>query len=605
MSNSSGLTRDLFLECEWSCNILPDKRHSYISIMTSLQNHSKKILDQGKVEHSRALDVLARAASMMLDASSINEPLKAYFQDFQAGKRTALPEDFTEEELSFFEEIIDDVNEPWLRARLADMLWLLKKPRSPAYARSAIDSYIDHHIDEETWNLGSKGCWERAARLCMQIKDLDRLDTIKYKLFSAFSSEYPGAKFMQLWIADLLDRLKIDNDFKEEISSSLGLKADALKEECDFNSARDYYALASKKYKQCSDTNKWLQSLVAIAECYELEAKSRSGESSMVASMFYEHAIQAYRNIPSKHRKNYCIEDKIKEVREKISISGKASLDEMGVISAPGIDISEIVNNAVNHVSGKQSVEFALLYFTGLFKGPNYRELIESAQQSIQESPLISLIGSRHISHDGRLAAKIPAIDLGADKNDLANKSALNARVQQCFSTRVQLVVEGQILPALRQLLMEHRFEKELLVTACSYSAIVPQGRERILGHALWLGFEHDFGSAIYLLCPQVEHIVRSQLKETGAHTTNIDKEGIESENGLSTLIELPEALNMYGEDLTFEIKSVFADSLGFNLRNEVAHGLLDDKASASIQSVYAWWMVLRLVIRSITNGGT
>ncbi|HHQ4533740.1 TPA: DUF4209 domain-containing protein [Aeromonas veronii] len=141
------------------------------------------------------------------------------------------------------------------------------------------------------------------------------------------------------------------------------------------------------------------------------------------------------------------------------------------------------------------------------------------------------------------------------------------------------------------------------MVAACHHSPIVPQNREELLGYALWLGFEYEFGAAIHLLCPQVEHIVRSQLKEAGAHTTNIDREGIENENGLSTLMDLQEALKLFGEDLTFEIKSVFTDTLGFNLRNEVAHGLLDDNTSASIHTIYAWWMILRLVIRSIVDG--
>ncbi|CDM91174.1 protein of unknown function [Xenorhabdus bovienii] len=41
--------------------------------------------------------------------------------------RSAIPNDFTSEQWAFFEEIINDVNEPWLKVRLADLLWLHKK----------------------------------------------------------------------------------------------------------------------------------------------------------------------------------------------------------------------------------------------------------------------------------------------------------------------------------------------------------------------------------------------------------------------------------------------------------------------------------------------
>lgn len=602
MENSLELTRDQFLECNWSYDVSPDDRYGYSSVMGCLQKHSKEMLEQGKAEHSKTLDLLSRAASMMLAASSINEPLKAYFQDFQAGRRSALPDDFTEEELMFFEEILNDVNEPWLKARLADLLWLLRKTKNPEHAKIAIDSYTSQLIDDETWHHDVKDCWERAARLCMQIRDLDRLSAIKSRLFSAFNSEYPRSKFMTLWIADLLDKLKIDNDFNEDIASSLIEKANYLKKDGDFHSAISYFELASKKYKQCSNENGWLESLVAIADCFELEANSRSGGSNMVANSFYENAIQAYRRIPTKHREAYGVEDKIRLIRDKIANTGKASLDEMGLLSTPGIDISDMIKKSIEHVSGKRSAEEALMYFTGLFSGPKYKELSESAKEIIQKSLFSSLFGSSHMSSDGRVIAKTPGMNLSAGEDDPANQAALHSQIQQQFSIEVQLVVEGQIMPALKQLLMEHRLPKELMVACCHYSPIVPQSREQLLGYGLWLGFEYEFGAAIHLLCPQVEHIVRSQLKESGAHTSNIDKEGIENENGLSTLMDLPEALKLYGEDLTFEIKSVFTDSLGFNLRNEVAHGLLDDNTSSSIHSIYAWWMVLKLVIRSLRD---
>ncbi|MCB1886944.1 MAG: DUF4209 domain-containing protein [Rhodocyclaceae bacterium] len=439
----------------------------------------------------------------------------------------------------------------------------------------------------------------------MQIRDFYRLSAVKRQLFSAFCSEYPRSKFMAFWIADLLDNLKIDGDFREDIAASLHSKAKDLLKDGDFHSARSYFELASKKYQQCDDENSWLESLIAIAECFELEADSRSSGSNVVANFFFENAIQAYRRIPTKHRAAYGVEEKIVSIRDKVVVSGKASLAEMDMLETPEIDISDIVKQSIAHVSGRRSSEEALLSFTSLFSGPKYKDLSESAKEVMQKSLFSNLFGSSHMSSDGRVIAKTPAMNLGAGEDDPANKAALHRQIQQQLSIQIQLVVEGQILPALGQLLMEHRFRKEFMVAVCHHSPIVPQGREQLLGYALWLGFEYEFGAAIHLLCPQIEHIVRSQLKGAGAHTTNIDREGIENENGLSTLMEMEEALNLFGEDASFEMKSVFTDALGFNLRNEVAHGLLDDNASSSIHSIYAWWMLLRIVIRSLMDGNS
>ncbi len=605
MTSSSEYTSAQFNACKWEYDARSEKHCGYSSVMQSLKECAKEKSDVGQGTQAEILELLGRASSMMLSSGSINEPFKPLFQDFQAGRRSALPEDFTADDLIFFENILDEVDEPWLKARLADLLWLIRKPKNPDHAIIAIDSYIVHVVDPDTWQHDINDCWERAARLAMQVKDFDRLNQIKMRLFSAFSIEYPSSKFMTLWLADLMDRLNIDHDFREDIATSLFRMGENQKFSGDFNAARSYLELSAKKYKQYGNEKCWLDSLASIGDCFAQEADSRSAGSNMVANTFYENAIQAYRRIPTKQRANYGVDNKIQSIRVKISDTGKSSLDEMSLVKSPGVDISDMIESSIAHVSGKQNLEEALMYFTGLYPGPEISNLATSAQEIIQQNPLSSLFGSNHMSSDGRVVAKTPPANLGAGEDDPANQAVLDRQIQQQFEIEIQLVVEGQILPALKQLAMEHRVTKDFLEATCQFSPIVPQDREQLLGYALWLGFEFDFGNAIHLLSPQVEHIVRSQLKSAGAHTTNIDPEGIENENGLSALMDLPEANRVFGDNLEFELKSVFTNALGFNLRNSVAHGLLDDRSSSSISSIYAWWMVLRLIIRSIMNGSS
>jgi len=593
-------SRDDFLACNWAYEVLPEKHYGYSSIMQSLDKCSKKKTESGLEEQSRVLSVLSRAASMMISPDSLNEPFKPYFQDYQAGRRSPIPEDFTSEELHFFTEILHDITEPWLKARLADLLWLCKKPKDPDHAKSAIDIYTSHELNSETWHRGVNECWERGARLAMQLRDFERIEMIKNALFSSFNCKHADSKFMSLWVARLMDKLNIDSGFREDIASILFKNANELLSLEDFHSARSYFELASKKFKQSDDEKGWLDSLALFATCFEQEADSRSSGSHMVANSFYENAIQAYRRIPTKHRDDYNVSDKINGIRKKITVSGKESLGEMGLIKTPGIDISDTIEAAKSHVSGKASFEEGLMFFAGLSSGPNVGSLQSSAQETLQSSIISSMFGSTHMSADGRVVGKTPPMNLNASEDDANNQAVLNRQIQQHFGIEIQLTVEGKILPALRQLVLEHRVTKELLKDLCKHSPLVPDNREHLLGYALWLGFEHEFGSAIHLLCPQIEHIVRVKLKEAGAHTSNIDRDGIENENGLSTLLELPEANEVFGADLSFELRSIFTDSLGSNLRNEVAHGLLDDNSSFSVSTIYAWWMVIRLLVHSI-----
>lgn len=592
-------TRNDFFACDWNYNVDAKNHHGYSSIMQSLEECIKEKAKSGLETQQNTLTLLSRLVSMRLSPTSLNEPFSPFFHDIQAKRRSPLPGDFTEDELQFFDEILADIAEPWLKSRLADLLWLCKKPRNPDYAKTAIDSYTSHSLNSDTWHRDVNNCWERAARLSMQLKDFGRLDKIKNQLFTAFKAECSNCKFMALWLAELMDKLNIDCNVTDDIAFTLFNIGNDLVDLGDFNSARSYYELSVKKYKQSDDTNGWLESLVALANCFEKEADSRVASSNMVANSLYENAVQAFRRIPTKHRKNYNVSEGIDRNRKKISLTGKETLNEMGLVKIPGTDLSRIIELSISHVSGKQSVEDALKYFAGLHPCPNYNAFRSSAQESIKDNQISNLFGSTQISSDGRIIGKIPPMELNEGDDAQRNEIILNYQIQQHFQIATQVAVDGKILPALRQILLEHRVTKELLEILCNHSPIVPEGRAYLLGHALWLGFEHDFGSSIYLLCPQVEHIVRMKLKEVGAHTSNIDRNGIEHENGLSTLMELPQAAQIFGEDLCFELTSIFTDSIGANLRNEAAHGLLSDKSSSSISTVYAWWMVLRIIVHS------
>ena len=66
--------------------------------------------------------------------------------------------------------------------------------------------------------------------------------------------------------------------------------------------------------------------------------------------------------------------------------------------------------------------------------------------------------------------------------------------------------------------------------------------------------------------------------------------------------MESPKAEEVFNEDLCFEIKALYCDPFGSNLRNNLAHGLYDYQQCHSVQAVYAWWFALKLVILSFWN---
>ena len=206
------------------------------------------------------------------------------------------------------------------------------------------------------------------------------------------------------------------------------------------------------------------------------------------------------------------------------------------------------------------------------------------------------------MSRDGRVTAKMPSMSSSPIPSDDGDEMVIRSKMVENYRIHVDLAVRGRIWPAQEVLLLEHRLREADFVNLARQSPIVPIGRELLFGKALFAGYDRDFVTALHILVPQIEHMVRYHLKQVGVQTTNIDSNGIENENGLSSLMDLPQTEEIFGENLSFEIRALFCDPFGPNLRNELAHGLLDDRACYSSNAIYAWWFGLKLVFNTFWN---
>lgn len=592
-----------FASCGWKAVLDQTSREGYPAMWQAFSSAARTALDEGRREHGKALWLLADACSMMLVPASQNEPFKpfAVFHD----RRSVIPDDLSDSDIEFFAQIVDAVDDDWLRARLADLVWLKGKPRNPTFALKVIDAYRTIPLDAETWVRGGRECWERAVSLTRMLKAGagDRLQQLQAAILTAFDGATRRDGFLGVWLADLLKTNGMARERRADVAKRLESMAREFDGEGDLHHAREYFSAASDWYRVSADEAKAAEMTVSLAEGWVKEAVARTSSiapSYMVASSCYENAIQTYRTVPRAERTAYRVDERITELRKQLNDSGEKALGEMGVISTPGIDISKLVDNARQAVTGKSPVD-ALKAFANLHRGARVDELRNGALDRIQKFPLQFLFAATVMSRDGRVIAKRPAMSLGGESTD-SDEIGIRAEMIRDYGILVSIVVQGHVLPALETMLLEHRLREADFVGLARQSPIVPKGRERLFGKALFLGYERDFVSALHLLIPQIEHMARFHLKQAGAKTTNLDKNGIENENGLSTLMDLPEAGTVFGKDLAFELKTLFCDVFGPNLRNELAHGLLDEDACHSPFAIYAWWLGVRLVFNTWWN---
>ena len=426
----------------------------------------------------------------------------------------------------------------------------------------------------------------------------ERLAEIEASIIGAFTSVTSQDGSLGYWLADLLKSNALGKDHSLAIAIKLQSLAVEFEGAGELHKAREYFQASADWFKVSEDDEQSTAMTVRVAENWVKEAVARLSSdqpSHMVAATYYKNAIQTYRTIPRSMRAMHQIDDHIVELRRYLNESGKKSLGEMGVIRSRGVDIGQIVKDARNAVKGKSPVE-ALKAFVNQLE--NAKELRESTTEQLRNYPVQSLFSGTRMSHDGRRVAWRPAMGLSPEDDE----TVIRSKMVENYRFHVDLAVRGHIWSAQEVLLLEHRLREADFVNLARQSPIVPIGREILFGKALFAGYDRDFVTALHILVPQIEHMVRCHLKQAGVQTTNIDVNGIENENGLSSLMDLPQAEEIFGEDLSFEIKALFCDPFGPNLRNELAHGLLDDRACESTFAIYAWWFGLKLVFNTFWN---
>ena len=74
----------------------------------------------------------------------------------------------------------------------------------------------------------------------------------------------------------------------------------------------------------------------------------------------------------------------------------------------------------------------------------------------------------------------------------------------------------------------------------------------------------------------------------------NMNEEGIEEVKPMHAVLELEGVKESLDEDLIFALNTIFCSKFGFNMRNNVAHGMLDDQAFQSFKALYIWWFALK-----------
>ena len=257
---------------------------------------------------------------------------------------------------------------------------------------------------------------------------------------------------------------------------------------------------------------------------------------------------------------------------QEIAQIEEASLSEMMVWSDKQ-DASGIVKELFRQLEDLDKEE-ALCYFASFLPIP-VREKVKN--QVLNRTGILNTIFPAAIlGKGGKLIAKSRpvkkhdgTIDEGALKDNMERTAAME------MDYFAQILVRNTFEYIRSRFVIEESDVKKIVDVSCA----IPEGRKESYTKGLMFGFSGDFLTALSILIPQIENAVRYLAVECGEPVYNMNEEGVK------------ESLD---EDLIFALNTIFCSKFGFNMRNNVAHGMLDDQAFQSFKALYIWWFALK-----------
>lgn len=300
------------------------------------------------------------------------------------------------------------------------------------------------------------------------------------------------------------------------------------------------------------------QVLLEIGQAFEDEAEYQGGKeekSYLVKAEFLERAVNHYVNIGERH-KVYNLKVKIKEAYRLTNNEIKEHEYNLDISNFEEIEaetekfIREDINSSFEVFSRKGIYMFI----------PKVDEIINRAKER-QANSLMNLIGISKISNDRKI--------FSANSKDEKEKYFLfdqyNMELLLIFSImydRIWLKLKQQGLSC--KMVVDRITGWECMNEIDA--DIIKVGIERY--------FEDDFISAIHILVPKFENCFREFFSWGGYPTTSIKKSATQHEQTFNEFLENNFVKDNIDSDTLFLIKYVMIDNLGYNLRNDIAHGL-------------------------------
>jgi hypothetical protein len=499
------------------------------------------------------------------------------------------PASLTPVELEVLIQVAGRVTDPELRSRFADYVWM--KTRDHVFGEIAIDDYLEsaHRLrDPEKWPA-SAARYERAVNVAAALGKKNERYRRAIATVEEYLAQLDGSDPLFLserLMTILLDQKEGDRSRYAELATKC---AEAAEGRANFYLSLHYWDLAIRWFIALNDPAREKTARISAAESVVKDAESRvSGDapSFLVAAGLLQHAIAML-------QKAGAPKERIEDVEMKLREYGALGVAELKPISSK-FDASEIIAAARAAVTGK-SLQEVIHAIADMIILPNRNAVRREVLDRAKKYPFSHMFPEVRVNAAGLTTAGRGSVN-GDETDDSRNVLAL---MYQDVVQSLSIEAQAKIAPAWREMQNEHSVREADMAIVARQSWFVPPSRESFFAQGLAAGFNGDLITAIHLLGLQIEPAIRWNLQRRRVATLKLNREGHYEERDLNQLLAMPQSKALLGENLHFTLTAILTSRFGYNLRNDLAHGLVEPNDCYSPVSLYFWAVVLWICVRT------
>lgn len=572
---------DTIRNCGWRevLNRLPDR--AFLNYSTAFFVAAQEASEAGDAESEQALAVLGAACSMYYDENDAQEPLKPMV--VTANGRTAALSDFESQHLDPLSEVLLELDDLPLRARISDLLWIRR--REPAAARVAASDYLDlakASIDPENW-VESYEALRRAA----QIATLLGKTSVERAAVAGYATELlekvggTDPLYLTFRLVGLLNETKLAAP--GELFPYLEASARKAEDRGDWMRAADYWGAASNLRTKSGDVEGGQEDLRTAGRAKVQVGESMADNIGLASEHWLERGYQSLRQGQAPKEELAALQQRLQELQRERA--GKMP----SIKSEVPLPVELIA--ALDRVKGLDLLSALEAWAFWVTINPK-EALRESIDEQRKTYLFASLFSTNKVSESGKTEIIIPALPMSGEPDPAVlnlhmwHRANLLLQSSAWFTEYVRRII-GE----------EHAFAEESFADLLEDNPFVEPGREAIFAKGLMFAVKGDYLTAAHLLSPQIENSIRHLLGQSGVPTTFMKQDGTQEEYPLTKIVWMEEFEKLFGEDLAFFLQGLLAHKAGSNLRNRIAHGLMSEGAFYSPESVILGPLVIRLLI--------